>query len=174
MKRLISVVVLSNIFSLFGLAIYRIISPSIFLFEQILVTSLVAGFFSIILIKFPNPVQPQTFNGILAITSVLSILFSYSLTTSSIMQVDRSRSVYVIAWVDQFKSEQKIENFVSNNFGGVEKTALHQRIQEQISRGFIAEPNDGELTLSKKGKVLLRVAIVLAATFNLESYYLHT
>ena len=167
-------VLISNLVSLLLFALIRQVWPSYLIYEQLLFLAFIAGLLAGIgksSSKFTILAFFKKFNfG----NFLVALLLSYSVTTSSIMTIDRSRSVYVLSWIDELSSVERIEFFVESKFGGVEKSALSQRIDEQIQRNLVESDGNSRLTLTWSGKLFLKIARLTAVIFNLEYFHRYT
>jgi hypothetical protein len=167
-------VLISNLVSLLVFGVIRQVWPSYLLYEQLLFLAFATGLFAGIgklTSKFTILAFFKKYNfG----NFLVALLLSYSVTTSSIMTIDRSRSVYVLSWIDELHYVERIEFFVESKFGGVEKSALSQRIDEQIQRNLVESDGNSRLTLTWLGKLFLKTARLTAVIFNLEYFHKYT
>jgi hypothetical protein len=93
----------------------------------------------------------------------------YVFGTTVLMNIDRSRSFYVLVWSENVKSEEEIADLVTQQFGGVEISELHQRLLEQVKRGLLVE-DQGKYSLTKLGNVTLSTSRILAKIFSLKAF----
>jgi hypothetical protein len=103
------------------------------------------------------------------VTASVSLVMLLNLV---ILNVDRSRSFYVLNWVNQNQIvlEQgvlNLDNVISKEKSS--KEAINVRLEEQINRGLILK-KEGELSLSRSGEIVLRIAEVVATVFNLQQW----
>lgn len=146
------------------------------LFEQILISVVLALIFSFYLGKFlARKFKFQFwFEGQIHFRYLLIIFaaITFLLSTSTILNIDRSRSFYVLSWVN--KGEVSIQNN-SINLLAVHSSEKYNskgivmRILEQRDRGIINKSGH-KLKLSFKGKVTLFVANFLARTYSLNGW----
>jgi hypothetical protein len=89
----------------------------------------------------------------------------------TLLNIDRSRSFYVLSWVDEskvyFENGQivlEVRSTESTDIAGVDL-----RLKEQEQRGLIREEN-GVYKVTNIGKLTLRIANLLAKLFNLSNW----
>jgi hypothetical protein len=104
-----------------------------------------------------------------AILLTLSIMF---IMNTIFLNIDRSRSFYVISWIRTYQvvdsKELDLTEIKSTEAKNV--IAVEQRIKEGISRGVIKESNDKfELTLV--GEILYRFSDSTAKLFKLNGWF---
>jgi hypothetical protein len=100
-----------------------------------------------------------------------AILIIFIFLSFLILNVDRSRSVYLLKWVEMSSSAGITEEELSNRMGftKIEKSDFRQRINEQISSGTIRLDED-KLKLTLSGTVLTKFFNFLANFENLKGY----
>jgi hypothetical protein len=142
------------------------------LFEQIIYTNLSV---SALYLVFRKHIRKQ-FN--LSIQDVIQLivigfLASCLIVPNILLNVDRSRSFYVLAWVDAGKVSHKNGEFVirAESLEASDKAGVIQRIAEQQDRGLIQED---QMTLTAKGKFFLDLADFLSRVFKLENWKLNS
>ena len=91
--------------------------------------------------------------------------------TSTLINIDRSRSVFVLKWVNQYgQSGTSIEELQkSKNFSSSEKSAVEQRIREQEQMKLLNSKN-GKVYISELGKIAIFLFERIAALENLQGY----
>ena len=138
------------------------------LFEQIILGSFLVFTIFLLWQKF---IAKKSILAILAIL-LLSMSASILVEQSTILNIDRSRSFYVLAWTH--KNLISYENGILNltKVQSDEKlglTGIETRINEQISRGLITKKSS-ELNLSKFGKVYYFCAEKIAVVYRLDNW----
>ena len=87
--------------------------------------------------------------------------------------IDRSRSIFVLQWVDEaagkFDSDQLLKE-IRFQVKIDDKEAILQRLQEQTSRGVFTSNARGNYEITKFGRVTLLSVNVLASWYNLEGF----
>ena len=87
--------------------------------------------------------------------------------------IDRSRSIFVLQWVDEaagkFDSDQLLKE-ISFQVKIDDKEAILQRLQEQTARGVFTSNARGNYEITKFGRVTLLSVNVLASWYNLEGF----
>lgn len=162
-----------------GFWIYRKKYPSNFILEQLFFVSLsIALMFLFNVLIFWN--LEVFLNEVLFLFSLSINLFLANFLVSILLliNIERSRSTYVIAWVDNglvrylpssnsYNYSQKIIEIESN------LKMLDQRISENLKRGiFILDQTS--IILSIRGKILLRLSNFIALFFNLKGWLNNT
>jgi hypothetical protein len=108
------------------------------------------------------------------VATLMGLLFFVSHQTM-LLNIDRSRSYFVIGWVHDGKIVVKGNEYDFSKVKSIEKMssgALSSRVNEQIERGYVRKINQNlELTFS--GKILFETAEALAYLFNLENWKLN-
>jgi hypothetical protein len=153
----------------------RKLSSEGILFDQIIQVAIVVNFLILMffLTKILRKKKQRELTESIHFLITASLLFIF-LSTSTLVNIDRSRSFYIISWVN--------EGLVTKNQGGrgysfekVEseekfaKVQIESRLREQIERGVInAESRMLELTYY--GHIYLKVANFLAKTYKLEGW----
>lgn len=135
------------------------------IFNNILITSIVVTIFCLVL----NNLLKNIFD----VSQILLIaLVFFTITTSTLVNVDRSRSIYVLSWI----SEGRVE--LNNNFIGLDQVrskekmnidGVKQRINEQIERGLVTQSGN-KLELNKSGLVIVLISKFVAKVFNLNGW----
>lgn len=100
---------------------------------------------------------------------IIGFLSTSLILPNTLLNIDRSRSFYVLSWIDSGKViygehglQFNVDSPEASDLAGVSK-----RVKEQISRGLIYEK---DLTLTKEGKILLATANFLSKIFVLENW----
>jgi predicted PurR-regulated permease PerM len=145
------------------------------LFEQLILTSILAAIFIFAifyLLRRVNKRQNQNFTDYIYLIIVASLLFAF-LAPNCILNIDRSRSFYVLSWVDQneisFGADGKLVTSIKSpealNISGV-----RERISEQINRGLIVRDKN-RLSLTFSGRIVLRFSNFVAQIYNLDGWF---
>ena len=153
------------------LIIWRQGTYSIFIIEQIAVlaalslvcaTTLPSRFISLRFIK-------ENARFMLWISTLLFTIFGLVVPGA----IDRSRSIFVLQWVDEaagkFDSDQLLKE-ISFQVKIDDKEAILQRLQEQTARGVFTSNARGNYEITKFGRVTLLLVNVLASWYNLEGF----
>ena len=104
---------------------------------------------------------------------LLAVIIFITLNSYTLVNVDRSRSFYILSWVShnevdcasEVVSLNSVQSQEAKNINGID-----QRIKEQISRGLIKKI-DRKCELTSLGYIYLDVAKILANIFNLSNWY---
>jgi hypothetical protein len=135
------------------------------IFNNILNISIVMTIFLLVLNKI--------LKNIFYVSQILLIvLIFFTITSLTLVNVDRSRSIYVLSWI----SEDRVK--LNNNYidlAQVKSTeklnidGVRQRINEQIKRGLVIKDGN-QLELSKGGLVIVLISKYVAKVFNLNGW----
>ncbi len=150
----------------------RQFTQQILLFESILLSIIITILFNVWLIWARRKKQSEKFvyEDFLAIT--LSLVLFYSISASTVLNVDRSKSFYVISWVHDLGpiSEKNLALKLRTRYGEYDSISIHQRLLEQKARGiFIVE--DDLYQTSILGNIYWHAANGIASVFNLSGWY---
>lgn len=107
-----------------------------------------------------------------SIVSVLvSSLFFYSISMSTVLNIDRSKSFYVINLLHNSQpiSESDLKTKISQKFGDKEYNSYQSRILEQAKRGIVTKENN-KYVLSFIGNLIWQISNFLAKIFNLSGW----
>lgn len=142
------------------------------LFEEIVFVSILASLLTLGLTVYLKKVGVLLDTiQVLSYVNVLALMLSILVLPYALLNVDRSRSFYVLSWVDQ----GKVSNENSQTILEVESTeqadiaGVELRLKEQQQRGLIQETN-GIYMITSMGKLTLGIANVLAKMFNLTNW----
>ena len=151
-----------------SILIIRTIWPTTLLFDQINLLSIFApAIFILIIRNFLSKLNWDIFLFCLISTISLSLL-----TSTVLLNVDRSRSFYVLSWIERDLitiDHGKINLSKVKSLEKLDESAINQRIYEQKARGFVYFQN-GRPKLSLLGHILYRVSNLLANFFTLNSW----
>jgi hypothetical protein len=104
---------------------------------------------------------------------MLTLLLNYNFAQFVLINVDRSRSFYVLSWVVYHEIEISPDGYKLNPITSREKVnqiAITQRIDEQLERGLIKATNS-KLELTRKGKLLYKFADQMANIYDLQGWF---
>ena len=131
-----------------------------------LLTALIVAVFCLVFVRLNRSV-------VLVYALILGLVCAYLTTTLALLNVDRSRSFYVLAWVDQYElsSSENERDFSPVQSEEVQAlNPINSRITEQINRGFISTERK-TLELTNKGKFALSSAEFFAKYFRLSGWH---
>ena len=148
---------------------------NILLFESIVLCSLmVFVVVLVVLAKSRLKVTPATSLQTLYYVSLIGLLCTLIILPNTLLNIDRSRSLYVLNWVNlgQLNSVNgelvvDVASPESSDLPGVQL-----RLGEQIKRGLVID-SGGEYELSKSGRFVLRIAEFLSSVFNLSNWQIN-
>ncbi len=144
----------------------------ILLFESIvLFSSMIFLLVFLILAKTRSKVIPTASLQTLFYVSLIGLLCTLIILPNTLLNVDRSRSLYVLSWVHQGQLKNVNGEFVVNvkSSEGSDLSGVELRLDEQIQRGLVINLGN-EYKLSRSGIFVLKVAEFLANTFNLSNW----
>ena len=103
----------------------------------------------------------------------LGLVVAYLSTSLSLLNVDRSRSFYVLSWINEYNvptiEDQRTFRMVRSS-EVLAVIPINERIAEQVHRGLVKSQR-GKLVLTFKGKLALSAAELLADNFRLMGWY---
>lgn len=147
------------------LAIWRYFETNTFLFIQIIVCSIIL--LSLFYLLRLSGSKLKFFNG----NELLIIAISFIVVTFLLLNIDRSRSFFLLKWVDSSGSNgitvQEIQK--QKNLSEADLIAVRQRIKEQDQSGFLIVRNE-RIYISREGKVLVFIFRNVARIENLTGY----
>ncbi len=159
-----------GLFSVASLFLLRRVYAPALLFE-----SIIASIFVTLLVLFAvflifKCYKLMKFESLICIFLSLSIF--YSISFSTIMNTDRSKSLYVLSWIhDQGPiTEANLAKLLEKKYGQYDSAYISQRILEQTRRG-VFKINDGEISVTELGRIYWNCAEVFALVFNLTGWY---
>lgn len=164
----VTFVLFFEMISVVAFKIIRSIYPSTLIYDQIFYISIFVFGVCMLLFRYYF-----TFNLDKVIASVCLAMVLMSLNQTFLLNIDRSRSTFVLAWVDKSLVYSDSKNGIY--FNGVEslenlnQKASAQRVLENVQRGLI-EPIDRSFKLTTSGKFLLKVCEFSADFFDLRGW----
>ena len=142
------------------------------LFEQIILTICFSAGLSMLLFFLKVRVLARRLNhheflSLVVISSLLTAL----ILLLSLVNIDRSRSFYVLSWVDNgsISSNAGELKFRIKSSEALDINGVALRLEEQISRGLVQEAN-GEYQLTPTGSIYVSMANFLADLYRLENW----
>ena len=147
------------------LAIWRNFETDTFIFLQIIACSMII-LSALYLLRLSNS-KFKIFNG----NELLTISISFIVVTFLLLNIDRSRSFFLLKWVASSGSNGITVKEIQEQKGLSETdlAAVKQRIQEQDQSGFIIVKNE-KIYISREGKILVFIFRNLASIENLKGY----
>jgi hypothetical protein len=148
-------------------AMFRQFDTKTFSFLQIIVVTI----FVAALVYVLSQIQSNKFNLILRGRELAIVLTVFTLLSFAILNIDRSRSFYLIKWVSISGDSGISTEDIAKRYGlsGRDFSDLGQRVEEQKESGSIVE-NDGKLHLTLLGKFVANVSTLIANFANLSGY----
>ena len=165
--RLFLVCVLIFLLTSMGLAFIRKLLPSSDLFTQINIASVLCGATIFLMLILRRKLCYE--NVLLMIVISLVFFISHQMV---LLNIDRSRSYYVIGWVHAGNVEVLNDLYTYDKVVSLEKKneeASNMRINEQINRGVMVKVG-GNLKLTLSGKAMFQTAEILSKIFTLENW----
>lgn len=168
-KKILLSIVFSNVITLVILIIWRIVNSTNLLFDQIFVLTIIT-FFSLLFLSGVKSFNIAASKWERICFGLLAACLFYIFGTAVLLNVDRSRSIYIFVWVNECnRSLNCIEDYVSGNYGKRGWDEVLIRLNEQDSRGLMNVSNtQAELTFT--GRLILNSAEISAKLFNLEGF----
>lgn len=166
--------VVNFILSVVVLKFLRIFSD-IQLFEQIIVSVILSAVFigMAVLLLLRKSLIPSQRIPTLSWLILVAMLIMIILGPNTLVNVDRSRSLYVLSWVENKKIETTADGELILNVKSSEKfnlVSIKERLDEQSSRGLI-KFRDQSYFLTWRGRLTLNMAETLAAFYKLDGWF---
>lgn len=148
--------------------IVRRINSNLFLYETIVSSIVCSLFFTVFIMWHRKPVGFDKYKFLL--TLLLSGSLSYNLYFSTLMNVDRSKSFYIIQWVAELQPTKinELQDELVKKYGYFDSESILKRITEQQKRGIIS--GEKILYLTKYGTIYYEIANLTAQVFTLEGW----
>ncbi len=164
-KKILFGLLFSAVMLLF-LALLRSLTVSTFLFSQIVLVSIL-----MLILTYILSISHGRINRIRG-NEIYLVLFAFTIASFLLLNVDRSRSVYLLKWVDAagakgISSSELTSKATDNDLGTL---ALKQRIAEQIESGNLERVSGDYLRVTTQGKILNQISKLTAKFFNLTGY----
>jgi hypothetical protein len=141
------------------------------LYAQILISSLITTSILGLILFFKSK---EEFCSHISLVKVTACFFlCYSLLSSTVLNIDRSRSFYVISWVNLNLigvNKNSIDLTLVESSERLNQKAINARISEQTSNGNIQISGD-RLVLTNQGKILYRLSSACAVLFKLNGWH---
>lgn len=141
------------------------------LFEQITLVTL--AIFSIVCtynaVVGKLKIKSDFFSRRFQLTAIASLLF-FLTAQFTILNIDRSRSFYVLSWIDLERIQIRGDSYDLSQVISSEKSnvnAIADRITEQVSRGLVLSKNS-KLYLTQRGEFVLWAAEFSGDLFHLD------
>jgi hypothetical protein len=137
-------------------------------FEQQLLSAFIVGVFFFTLWHFKESLRKR-FPYELIIIGILSFVL---IAQSTLLTIDRSRSLYILSWAHHHKIQYQDNAIILKEIESQESkvvTAIAQRIEEHIARGLMAKEGN-KIFLTQRGEVFYKVADVLANVYRLNGW----
>ena len=150
-----------------GILLARQFTSSTLLFDQINFLSLASLFFYLVYTKIIKTLSMKTLLFCAAFTVSISLI-----TSSVLLNIDRSRSLFVLGWVHHDLITLKDNTFDFTKIHSQEKlnyAAVAQRITENETRKLISIESD-RLSLTFLGNLYYRIAESLSKFFRLTGW----
>ena len=109
----------------------------------------------------------------LLLSAIIALLLFYQTSTSILINVDRSRSFYVLSWINTYEIDSELSKSQFDQIRSPEKSSLdsiNKRISEQVSRGLVFKSGEG-LELTIFGRACLHISDFFAKWFKLNGWY---
>jgi hypothetical protein len=144
----------------------RILDTSL-LFEEINIVSAI----STLIIVFVRSRKNIHFDVRKVKESIVMFLAVSFLVNSVMLNIDRSRSFYVLSWVanGQVYIDSGDHKLMIRSPEGMNVNGVYQRVEENKARGFIIESGD-KYALSFTGKIFLDITNIIAKTYELKNW----
>jgi len=143
------------------------------LFEQILISGFLAHLF-VTLFQFKINFLTYDLKKSLR-NSLIGFMIYVLVALFTILNIDRSRSFYVLSWVDKgalICSNSSLDLSKVRSKEKLNPTGISSRLEEQVKRGLILK-SDSVCQLTQYGELYLFSAEVIAKIFKLRNWELN-
>ncbi len=147
------------------IAFWRLVDTNTFLFIQLVISSLFVYIFMLFLGTFQ-------FAKLFVNREFLSVLIAFTVASSLLLNIDRSRSVYLVKWVYQYSKESPVtleEIIQVKGLTEAEGLSIKQRVGEQGQLAFIKNDQKG-LSVTWLGRAFIRIAEISSKLFSLKGF----
>jgi hypothetical protein len=161
------------------LIVWRGFQPTTLLFDQFLLITILVLVVSLIYLKFNiDRFHIKEQNQLVATLMSITIALSYfSVVQYYVLTVDRSRSIFILNWVDKgkiFYGSTGVTVLPTNLEEMKVVSSVGQRINEHRQRGLIGLDAKGRYNLTYAGKIILKTSEATASIFNLNGWRANT
>jgi hypothetical protein len=149
------------------LAIFRFFDSKTFLFIQILILSVLLLFSLYIYAVKRQDRLSQALRG----RELISVLVMFTILAFSLLNIDRSRSVYLLKWISiTEKSNVTSQEFISSHSNSeLDVRDLTQRLNEQEALKSITISKD-RINLTVFGRFIINASYLIAKFQNLKGF----
>jgi hypothetical protein len=155
-------------FILLGFAILHHFNESSLIFDQINLLSIIYVLVLALIILRRGVLRYE-----LLVFAVISTLALGQTFTNVILNIDRSRSFFVLSWIRYHEIDYKVDKFDVTKVRSDEKEsqgAINNRIEEQITRGLVIQSKE-KIELTTMGKIIVSISDQLAKIFSLNGWW---
>lgn len=157
--------------SILGFYLVRLLSQSSLILEQIMSVS---GIIIVINLFLLMKEKKKNYEIMAIVVLIIAVITQFE--ASIFLNIDRSRSVFILAWVnnheiDVSQGNVRVVKFTSSEMENLD--ALKLRIDEQVQRGLIKVGSD-KIFLSASGKLVLHFSQKIASIFQLDGWEQNT
>ena len=148
----------------------RQINKSTLIFDQLLIICGLTGILFWFLLK--SNFQTISKTQVIWQDVGIGVLITFLILISTVVNIDRSRSFYVLGWVYKNEVRESQNHIDLSTVTSSEKKNLDgitQRINEQETRGLLIK-NGTLVNLISTGKVVYRISSIFASAFHLEGW----
>jgi len=149
----------------------RRIAPTAPIFDQILLLSI--GSLALYLLVSNLPLGSSRYLKRIHSFFVITVLVFMLLAQASLVNIDRSRSFYVLSWVKLQKVQLVDSSFDMSKVISDEKlipSAIQERLNEHIDRNFIILDSSGKYQLTTLGEYSYQIAQILSDLYLLSGW----
>jgi hypothetical protein len=144
----------------------RIFWKTSLIFEQIILSGVL-----VVIVYLSILLYMRYINIILILLVFLIASTATQAFTNVVLNIDRSRSFYLLSWVRYEKIEFVNGKLDLENVRSSEKLnseAIGQRLAEQVSRGLVS--NEGKFELTFRGKMTVKFSDFISSKFSLKGW----
>ena len=153
------------------LFLWRRCDTTTFIFIPIGITSLVSVIILEMAIYF-RFLQKINLGSNIIFRFLGSLSFCFLLFSNSVLNIDRSRSLFLIKWVDNFGTAGiSIQDLKETAKAHSEsEQAMLQRLEEQVEIGNVLQLGNLKFVLSNRGEFFVAVSNALASIYDLQNF----
>jgi hypothetical protein len=148
-----------------AIAVWRMFDTKTFLFLQI---SFVCFLFYLLLLLSRLSNAKSSF----AHKELTAALLSFVILTTLVLNIDRSRSVFVLKWVNELSVSRVVnvdDIYKYKQLGPSDVSAVSQRLNEQEQMRILKKVGSG-YELTRFGKLFIKTAFLLAKILSLKGF----
>lgn len=149
--------------------LWRQLDPTILIVWPVFATSLFAvALVEVVIWMRHTPVMPSAGNPLIRVIG--SMAFGCFVYSSILINIDRSRSIAILQWVDSYGADgMSLADLKSLALtSGESESAMFQRLGEQVRFGAVSQNEQNDYVLTPKGQFTIKVIDFFIHWFKLQ------